>query len=46
MKNKELEHALNVILNYIDDKPNTRPLFHELVNFWQQVYRQEKEEEE
>ena len=43
MKNKELENALNVILNYIDDKPNTRTLFHALVNLWQQVLMEEEE---
>lgn len=41
MKDKELENALNVILNYIDDKEGTRRLFHELVNLWQRTLREE-----
>ena len=38
-KVEELNNAVNVILNYIDDKEGTRPLFHELIAFCQRVQR-------
>ena len=43
MKDEELENAFNLILNYIDDKPNTRGLYYEIVNLWLRIQKEEEE---
>ena len=34
---KEFNEAYDIIMRYIDDEPNTRPLFHKLLSFYLKV---------
>jgi hypothetical protein len=42
MKDQELEAAFNTILNFIDTRPNTRTLFHEIVGLWLEIRSEEE----
>lgn len=40
---QEFKEAYNVIMNFIDTRPNTRPLFHALLNEMLVVLKEEEE---
>jgi len=40
---QDFKEAYNVIMNFIDKRPNTRPLFHALLNEMLVVLKEEEE---